>query len=108
MALGWPILGVYGFLHPHALDIEALRLGRGETAILVGTSSAERSYIVLPRAIPTATVSAVNHVSDPPEVREQPGAALVLVAVWVACLYSTWYFLIRPVLPASNQRLERP
>ena len=97
-AFAWPILCTYGSIYPHALDNHALRLGRGEVAILVGASAAERSYVVVPRSLLTATISNVNHFSDPLAVTEQPGAALVLVAVWIACLYCAWNFWVRPVL----------
>jgi hypothetical protein len=60
MALGWPLFCAYGLLQPHTLDLEALRLGRGEVALPIGASSAQRSYVVLPRAIATASVSVVN------------------------------------------------
>jgi hypothetical protein len=60
MALGWPLFYAYGLLQPHTLYLEALRLGRGEVALPIGASSAQRSYVVLPRAIATASVSVVN------------------------------------------------
>lgn len=81
MAVGWPLLSTYGLLHPHALDLDALRLGRGEVAVLVGESSAQRSYVVLPRALATASVSAVDEASDSLVVTEQPGAALTIMAM---------------------------
>jgi hypothetical protein len=108
MALGWPLFAAYGFLQPHALDIDALRLGPGEVAVLVGSSSAQRSYVVLPRAISTASVSVVNDSSGLPAVAVYPGYALVALLVWLGCVYCTWYLWVRAVPGASNQRLERP
>jgi hypothetical protein len=108
MAVGWPLLSTYGFFQPHALDLDALRLGRGEVAVLVGSSSAQRSYVVLPRALSTASVSVVDDASGSLVVTKQPGAALTIVAIWIGCVYCTWYFWIRSVPQASNKRLERP
>jgi hypothetical protein len=97
-AFAWPILSTYGLYHPHARDMEALLIVPGEVALPVMTSQLDQFYIILPRSISTATVSVVSHFSGFPEVREQPGAALVLIFLWIACLYSAWYFWIRPVL----------
>jgi len=98
MALGWPALVAYGLLHPHASDLDALRLGRGEAALLIGTSPIQRSYIVVPRALPTASVSTVNHLSDTRSVTEYPGQALVVLILWGLFAYCTWHFGIRPLL----------
>jgi hypothetical protein len=109
MALGWPLFYAYGLLQPHTLDLEALRLGRGEVALPIGASSAQRSYVVLPRAIATASVSVANEsTSGTRTVTENPGDAIIVVLVWVASVYCTWYFWVRTVPKASNQRLERP
>jgi hypothetical protein len=109
MALGWPLFCAYGLLQPRALDLDALRLGRGEVALPIGSSSAQRSYVVLPRAIPTASVSIVSESSSGTRtVTENPGDAVIVLLVWVASVYCTWYFWVRAVPKASNQRLERP
>jgi hypothetical protein len=98
MALGWPALIAYGLLHPHTLDLDALRLGRGEVALLIGTSAVQRSYIVLPRALPKASVSIVNHAFGTRSVTEYPGQALAVLLLWTLFAYCTWYFWIRPLL----------
>jgi hypothetical protein len=108
MALGWPVLIAYGLLQPHAQDFDAMRLGGGNVALLIGSSAAQRSYIVLPRALTTASVSVVNDASGTPTVTEHPGHAIIVLLLWVAFAYCTWYFWIRAVPKASNQRLERP
>jgi hypothetical protein len=41
-------------------------------------------------------------------VTENPGDAIIVLLVWVASVYCTWYFWVRTVPKASNQRLERP
>ncbi len=38
MALGWPVLAVYGALSPNSLDIGAHKVAPRETAILVGVA----------------------------------------------------------------------
>ena len=107
MALGWPVLIAYGWLQPHALDLDAMRLGGGEVALLIGSASAQRSYIVLPHALTTASVSVVNDASGTPTVTEHPGHAIIVLLLWVIFAYCTWYFWVRAVPKASNQRLER-
>src|SRR5258708_33615126 len=62
MALGWPVLAVYGALSPNASDISALKVAPRETAILIGIAGGgsmcdakgcqvpppQRSYLVFP------------------------------------------------------------
>jgi hypothetical protein len=107
MAVGWPALITYGLFHPHASDLDALQLGQGEAALLIGTSAVQRSYIVLPRALKNASVSVVNHFSDVGSVAEYPGQALAVLLLWGLFAYCTWYFWIRPLLKAFNTRFER-
>lgn len=104
LAMGWPLLCAYGLWHPRVADMKALQLRSGEVAILVGTSALDRSYVILPRSLPTATVSSVSRVTASTKVAEQPGAAIILVAIWIACLYSTWHYLVGPVVRACNSR----
>jgi hypothetical protein len=108
MAVGWPVLVAYGLLQPHALDFDAMRLRGGEVALLIGASSTQRSYVVLPRALTTAAVSVVNDASGTPTVIEYPGYAIVVLVLWVVFAYCTWYFWVRAVPKASNHRLEQP
>jgi hypothetical protein len=108
MALGWPVLITYGLLQPHALDLNAMRLGGGEVALLIGSASAQRSYIVLPRVLTTTAVSVVSDGSGTPTVADYPGQAIIVLLLWGVFAYCTWYFWVRAVPRASNQRLERP
>ena len=108
MALGWPVLIAYGLLQPHALDLDAMRLGGGEVALLVGSSSAQRSYIVLPRALAKASVSVVKDTLGTPTVTDYPGQAFIVLLLWIFFAYCTWYFWVRAMPKASNHRLERP
>ena len=85
-----------------------MRLGAGEVALLVGSSSAQRSYIVLPRALTTASVSVVSDASGVPTVSEYPGYALIFLLIWGVFVYWTWRFWVRALRDASNPRLERP
>jgi len=102
MALGWPVLMAYGLVQPNALDLNAMRLGGGEVALLIGSSSAQRSYIVLPRALTTAGVLVVSDASGTPRVSEYPGHAIIVFLLWGVFVYCTWYFWIRAVPGASN------
>jgi hypothetical protein len=102
-ALGLPVLVAYGLLHPRASDLSALRLREGEVALLIGTSAVSRSYVVLPRSLPSATVSTVDYIFDVPSVRDSPGQALFVVLIWGLFAYCTWYFWIRPLIRDSSQ-----
>jgi hypothetical protein len=108
LALGWPVLSAYGLLQPHALDLDALRPGGGEVALLIGSSSEQRSYIVLPKALSTASVSVVDTSSGTRSVTEYSGLALIVLLVWIASVCCTWFFWVRVVPQASSPRLERP
>jgi hypothetical protein len=96
MAIGWPALALYGALQPHPSDLEALHLGRGEAAILIGSAQTRRSYIVVPRDLPRAAVSQVEEAAGTFAVINLPGQGLLVLIVWVSCLYATWYFWIKP------------
>ncbi|MET0661058.1 MAG: hypothetical protein ABW110_23210, partial [Steroidobacteraceae bacterium] len=37
----------------------------------------------------------------------QPGAAFLLLAVWIACIGMTWRYLVSPLVTASKKSLER-
>jgi hypothetical protein len=108
MAVGWPILALYGALQPSTPDLEALRLRSGEAAILVGSAPTNRSYVVLPRDLPAASVSVVEESADTFVVSTHPGAGLGILFTWVACVYGTWYFWIRRQREASNNRWRGP
>jgi len=108
LAFGWPVLLTYGLLHPHAPDLDAMRLRGGEVALLIGSSSAQRSYIVLPRAVRTAAVSVVNDSAGQSTASEHPGQAFVVILLWAASVYCTWRFWLRAVPEASNNRWRGP
>jgi hypothetical protein len=96
MAVGWPALALYGALQPRPSDIDALHLSRGETAILIGSSATHRSYIVVPKDLPSAAISQVEEAGGTFTVNEYRGLGLVVLIVWISCVYSTWYFWIKP------------
>jgi len=98
----------YGLFEPHALDLDAMRVSSGEVALLIGSASAQRSYIVLPRALPTASVSVVNDSSGVPIVTGYSGQAVVVVLLWGASAYCTWRFWFRAMPRASNNRWRVP
>jgi hypothetical protein len=108
MAVGWPALALYGALQPRVSDLDALRLGRAEAAVLIGSASMQRSYIVVPRDLPKASVSLVEDTAGKLTVTEHPGFGLIFLFVWALCVYGTWYFWIRPRRMASNNRWSGP
>jgi hypothetical protein len=107
MALGWPALIAYGLLYPNASDLDALQLGQGEAALLIGTSAVQRSYIVLPRVFQNASVSVVNHMSGTRSVTKYSGQALAALLLWGLFTYCTWHFWIHSLLKTFSNRLER-
>jgi hypothetical protein len=117
MALGWPVLAVYGALSPNASDKGALKMAPRETAILIGVAGGSkcdtsgcqsqrwrRSYLVLPRFFVRPSGFTVEDGRDGPRVDEQPGAALVVVLIWVTCAWGTWHYWGRPtrISPSST------
>ena len=118
MALGWPVLAVYGALSPNASDIAALKLGRRETVILIGVAGGgskcdasgcqvrppQRSYLIFPRLFIRPSGFTVEDGHNSPRVEEQPGDALLVIAVWVACVWGTWRFWGPPsrIIPAAR------
>jgi hypothetical protein len=122
MALAWPALVVYGFLAPRPGDLEALRLAPLEVALLAGVASggascsasqpcieylAHRTYIVLPRALSNAAASVVEDTPAGPRMTEHRGQGALMFLIWVACLYATWRYWVRPSRSASNYAFER-
>jgi hypothetical protein len=87
---------LYGVLQPHRSDLEALRLGRGEAAILIGSAQTRRSYIVVPRDLLRAGTSQVEEAAGTFTVTDYPGSGLMVLVVWASCVYGTWYYWIRP------------
>jgi hypothetical protein len=106
MALGWPVLAIYGVLSPNASDLAALKLGRLETAILIGVAGggaecdargcvaqpSRRSYLKFPRLLVRPSGITVEDGQHSPRVNEQPGAALLVIAAWAACIWGTWRY----------------
>jgi hypothetical protein len=111
MAIGWPLFAVHGALSPHAHDLTALNIGSHQTAVLIGSAGygskcdrsgcveypAERSYIIFPKVLLHPSIFAVEE-TDPARVREEPGAALIAAAVWLACVWATWHYWVRRLL----------
>jgi hypothetical protein len=111
MAVGWPILVIYGMANPRRNDLAALNLAAGETPWLVGIASGgtldQRSYF-LPRRILKSDGLTVVHDDDgrlSPEA--QPGAAFLLLTVWFGCIWASWRFLVSHRVMTPNKSLER-
>jgi hypothetical protein len=110
MALGWPVLAVYGALSPNASDIGALKVAPREIAILIGVAGGgskcgasgcqvqppQRSYLIFPRFFVRPSGFTVENRQGDPRVDERPGAALLVVLIWVACVWGTWRYWGRP------------
>jgi hypothetical protein len=121
MALGWPALAIYGALSPNPSDIAALKLGRLETAILVGVAGGgaecdergcvaqpwHRSYIVFPRLLVRPSGFTVEDGQDSPRLDELAGGALFVIAAWAACVWGTWMYWVRPSRTRPGGSLKR-
>src|SRR5579862_1888614 len=106
MALGLPLLAIYGVLDTRGDDLSALKLRPGEAAVLVGItggptctsgqlcdSPGQRAYLLVPRVFSTNVISSGVH-ANPPHVVEDR-AALMLSAIWCLGMFGTWYYWIR-------------
>jgi hypothetical protein len=116
MALGMPVLAIYGVLDPRPGDADALRLRGHEMAALIGVaegdgcttagcSLGERSFIVLPRVFSTGSVVSVRATVDGSVATEVSGGAPIVVLMWAACAFATWRVVLRPI--AYHHRTER-
>ena len=120
MAIGWPILATYGALSPNSSDVAALKLRGFEAAILIGITGggshcdnnacveypARRSYIVFPRLLTRPSAFEVED-GDSPRVEEIPGAALICLVVWLACLWGTWRYWVRRIRDGPPSTMKR-
>jgi len=110
MAVGWPLLALYGAFQPRHDDLAALRLQRGEIAVLVGlggggstcvnsqpcqVTPSQRSYLVFPRSIRTGAGFVVEDTAPSLTVEQEQGAALLIIAIWILCAYGTWVIYVR-------------
>ena len=106
MALGWPVLAIYGALSPNSSDIGALKVGPHETTIMIGIATGgskcdatgcqvqppQRSYLIFPRLFVRPSGFIVEDGQSGPRVEEQPGDALLVVLIWLACAWATWRY----------------
>jgi hypothetical protein len=119
MVIGGPILAIYGAIHPRQLDIEALQLRSAQVPVLVGvsgearcvgsecTSSGQRIYLIFPHVLLGGEINVVTENSSGVTVEREPFLAYIFLLVWAGGVYLTWRFCIYPLLPASNNQLER-
>lgn len=122
MALGLPALIVYGAISPRAGDVEAIRESGGSVPLLIGiaggssdcrsaepcvTSAAHRSYLAFPSVLTSAAVTIVEDAPQGVVVSVERGVAILVLGIWLICLYGTWFYWIRPRVMASNTSLER-
>jgi len=111
MAIAWPALAIYGMLAPRLPDLAALQLQPGESAVLIGVAGGgrhcvgsepcdvippQRSYLIIPRVVTNASVFVVEDTEPERTVTELAWYALLLFAIWILCLFGTWYYWVRP------------
>ena len=108
MAIGWPVLIVYGLCNPNPSDMALLRLKDAETALLIGVAGngaqGQRSYVVFPRVMSDAGVVVINDTAESSMVTEQKGAALITLLIWALTLYLTWRYWVRGILGLARGR----
>jgi hypothetical protein len=111
MAIGWPILVIYGLANPRPNDLALLDLTANETPLLVGVASSglfkQRSYFLPRRLLKSDGVLVVSEHNGRLSAQPQPGAAFLLLAIWFGCIWASWRFLARRRVTASNKSLER-
>jgi hypothetical protein len=111
MAIGLPMLMIYGFTDGIASDVAPLKLQDHEVALLVGLAGGEscrpnglceertsRSYIVFPRVFSNAATVDVENNAGTITVTEVRGGAIVTLVLWSICVFALWYFWIRSFL----------
>lgn len=123
MAIGWPALIIFGLFQPRDEDLRSLQLSHGEVALLIGISStcegtqqstrcdhyhSQRNYIVYPRVLSNAAVMRIDDYPNYREVSKDRGLALLVLSVWLACLYATWRFLFAPLARHLTMRWSGP
>jgi hypothetical protein len=117
MAIGTPILAIYGASHASAVDFNALQLRSTQIPMLIGTagdsqdcskytpcsSVGQRTYLVFPEALLKGEITAVNHKDNIITVDRQPIYGYIAIASWAACVALTWRYCIRPWFPTSKR-----
>lgn len=122
MAIGWPALVVYGVISPRAADVAAIHQSGGSVPLLIGVAGggsecrnsrlcdflpAQRSYLAFPSAFSSAAITTVEETPRGVVVTLKKGAAIIVLAIWLICLYGTWFYWMRSRVMASNTSLER-
>jgi len=123
MAIGWPALIIFGLLQPREDDLRSLQLQHEEVALLIGMawtgencsrstpcelSHSQRSYIVFPRVLSNAAVMRIDDLPETRIITTDRGVALLVLGVWVLCLYATWRFLLAPLTRHLTMRWSGP
>jgi hypothetical protein len=111
MAVGWPILVIYGMANPRPDDLAVLNLARSETPFLVGAASdgisGQRSYLLPRRFLKSDGLIIVHDDNGRLTSEPQPGVAFLVIGVWFGCIWASWWFLLRPRFRTSNNSFER-
>jgi hypothetical protein len=111
MAIGWPILVIYGIANPRPNDLALLNLAANETPLLVGVASSggsdQRSYFLPRRLLKGDGILVVSDHNGRLSAEAQPVTAFVLLAIWFGCIWASWRFLVRHLVTASDKSLER-
>jgi hypothetical protein len=120
IAVGVPIMILYGWIVPNQADLDALALQKQEVPILVGAGAggttcsgardcqnvpSQRSYIVAPRVFRDAAVVSVLRTTPTSTTKSIPGGALILLGMWAVCCYCTLRIYWRARGSASNKTL---
>jgi hypothetical protein len=120
IAIGLPIMILYGWVVPNQADLAALGLQKHEVAMLVGAGAggttcsgsgdcqsvpSQRSYIVIPRVFRDAAVVSVSRTAPTSTTESVSGGALIWLAMWMACTYCTSRVYRRSRGSASNKTL---
>jgi hypothetical protein len=110
IAIGLPLMILYGWVVPSRADLAALALQRHEVSLLVGVGAggttcdgsrdcqavpAQRSYIVVPRVFRDAAVVTVLR-TTPTSTTSISGGALLWFGMWGVCAYVTFRYYWRP------------
>ena len=104
MALGLPVLAIYGAVSPFEGDRTAISRQMTGVPVLVGVGAGSegcrqaaapctprnRTYLVFPHVFSNAGVIVVDQFLDSTKVEVLPGFGLVITGIWALCVWLLW------------------
>ncbi len=91
-----PVLALYGAIFSWAPAETALTSYSGQTAIMIGAGTTQRSYILFPEVLQKPEVVTIDNTGhSKPQVTEDKEEFFLFVAYYLLCVFGTWWFWLR-------------